>query len=149
MASTVTWRPSDDMAAWLEGRADRSMEPGGRSARTRVEMETWRAVLAAEAARQRWTLPELGLIADVCNGTLWPDGVWTPGRVAVEVIDARAGQEGTYGDRWGVDEQALVGRLTALGPAADIALADALARWWAGDHEHTIEGWAAVGVRVQ
>lgn len=40
-------------------------------ARTRTELETWRAVLAAELARQRWTLPELGKMAGALNGTVW------------------------------------------------------------------------------
>ena len=43
------------------------------SSRTRIEMELWRAGLAAELAQQSWTLAEIGMIADICNGVIVPD----------------------------------------------------------------------------
>ena len=148
MAGQVTWRPTDDMAAWLEGRSERSMTPGGLSARTRTEMVLWRAVLGAELARQAWTLPELGMIADICNGTLWPDAVGgSLGLIAADVSDAISLDPGVYGEKWGVDEDRVLDKAMALGPAGDLAFADALARWWSDpDSRHSIAGWAKVGI---
>ena len=43
---------------------------------------------------------------------------------------------------------ALLDRLGALSPAADMALEYAVAAWWADNHEHTALEWESVGVRV-
>ena len=48
----------------------------------------------------------------------------------------------------GFDEADFTAKLLALGPAADHALVTALARWWAGEHVHSVAGWAAVGLTV-
>lgn len=150
MADKVTWRPTDDMAEWLEGRAERSMTPGSIAARTRIEMVLWRATLAAELARQTWTLPTIGLVADACNGTIWPDAVGGSfGLVAGNVGDALDEAPGSYGEKWGVDENDLMVRLFGLCPAGDLALMDALARWWSDpESRHSITGWAKVGIRI-
>lgn len=148
-AAPVSLRLTPALASWLEGRASRAMTGrGGLSGRARTELGLWRDVLIAELARQSWTLGELGMIADVLNGTVTPDVISRPGMVAVEVMDATADRTGTFGASWGVDEADLIRHLRDLGPAADIALADAVARWWTGHHEHTADGWAAVGLVV-
>lgn len=151
MMAMATWRPTADMEAWLEGRAERSMTPGGLSARTRTEMVLWRATLDAELRRQRLNLPELGMIADVCNGTIWPDAIGlTLGMVAADVSDAIAADPDVWGEKWDVDEDQVLAKLLALGPAADHALADALARWWSDpESQHSLKGWAKVGVHVE
>ena len=133
----VTFRPSADLTAWLEGRAERSSVPAGVGSRAHTELMMWRAVLAAELQRQRWTLDELAVIA--LSGSIIADAVpLGVGHVLAGVIDS--GIE--------VDDQ-LLGKLGRLGSAADMALADAVSRWCASDHEHTVEGWAAVGVRAE
>ena len=43
---------------------------------------------------------------------------------------------------------ALLDRLGALSPAADMALEYAVAAWWDDHHEHTALEWESVGVRV-
>lgn len=58
------------------------------------------------------------------------------------------GDVSSYAAKWGIDEQSLLDRLGALGPAADHALRDALSRWWEQSREATAEGFAAVGLRV-
>ena len=50
---------------------------------------------------------------------------------------------------WGIDEDDLVEVLRGIGPTADLALRDALSRWWATGGEPTGEGFAAVGLRVR
>lgn len=143
-------RLTDEQAEWLIDRAERTNAPGSTGQRLKTELDLWRHTLAAELRRQRWSLGELGLLADVLNGSLLADAVpGNLGLVAVEVMDARVGVEGVYGDKWGVDEMALVDVLLRLGPAADIALMDAVSRWWAMDAEHTAQGWASVGVTVR
>lgn len=148
-SAPVSLRLSPVLASWLEGRASRAMTGrGGLSGRARTELGLWRDVLTVELARQAWTLDELGMIADILSGTVTPGTVSRPGTVAVEVMDATADRTGIYGAKWGVDEADLIRKLRDLGPAADIALADAVARWWTGHHEHTADGWAAVGLVV-
>ena len=74
----------------------------------------------------------------------------TVGRhLAGEVADAISLAPGTLGDAWGISETDLVGRLMLLGPAADIALTDAVAAWWVAGLPHTVEGWSEVGVRIR
>ena len=141
----VTFRPNADLAQWLEGRAERSFTPAGIGSRAHTELAMWRTVLEAELGQQRWTLTELAAIAAALNGALIADAVPVGiGHVAVELTDARRGRE----DEWGFDGDQLLAKLVRLGPAADMALADAVSRWWAGDHEHSIDGWAEVGVRA-
>ena len=141
-STTTTWRPDKGLAAWMLGRAERSMSPSGLSARTRTEMILWRAALGAELDRQRWMLDELAVIAQACNGVVMSDALGvSAGLVAVEVSDMIT-REGS------ADNDELVGRLMRLGPTADHALADAVCRWWVAGGDHTVAGWAAVGVRV-
>lgn len=149
MAKTVTWRPSDYMAAWLRERAELAQVDVGLSSRTRIELTMWRKALAYELGRTRWSLPELGLIAEICNKPVTQDRLYPAvGRIARAVIESSNHSPGLYGQKWGVDELAFVGRLALLGPVADAALADAVARWWRIKAEHTVEGWASVGVTV-
>ena len=65
MANPVSWRPSAEMTEWLLGRAERSASLGSVSSRTRIEMELWRAGLAAELAQQSWTLAEIGMPREI------------------------------------------------------------------------------------
>ena len=147
----VNYRPGPELTRWLEDRAERSLTPAGLSARTRTELTMWRTVLAAELGQQRWALTELAGIAAALNGVLIGDAVPSGiGHCAVELADARRGRE----DEWdagvavGFDGDHVVAKLARLGPAADMALADAVSRWWDAGHEHSVYGWAAVGIRV-
>lgn len=157
----VAYRPGPDLAGWLEDRAERALSTAGLGARTRTELFLWRAVLQAELDIQRWTLTELAALAAALNGSMISDAVPTSiGHCAVELTDARRGREddwdadiaaqhapGLGGNaRWSGD--ALLAKLARLGPAADMALSDAISRWLTGKHEHSVEGWAQVGVRA-
>lgn len=147
----VTYRPGSDLAAWLEDRAERSFTPAGAGARTRTELFLWRSALQAELDLQRWTLTELAGLAAAMNGTLITDAVPTSvGHCLVEFTEARRGREDDWdaGIAEGFAGDVLLGKLARLGPAADMALSDAVSRWWAGDHEHSVAGWAQVGVRA-
>ena len=145
----IAWRSDPDTIDWLTGRAERALAGQTLGLRARIELSMWRQVLAEELRRQRWTLGQLGLIADALNGTMVPDAVATSvGLVAAEVIDATRSAPGQYAAKWGVDEDALTVALSRLSPAGDIALADAVARWWSLGADHSADGWDAVGMTL-
>ena len=145
----VQYRPSVDQAEWLEDRLRRAMRRDSLAGRAKTEVDMWRAVLAGELDRQRWTMSEIGMIADVIAGSLLTDAVGvTVSHAAVELMGARVAAEGILTTKWGTDELAVLDRLSQLGPAADIALCDAVSRWWDLDLDHTPEGWAQVGLTV-
>ena len=150
----VQFRASAQLHAFLVLRAIRA---GSIDLQARAELETWRAVLAAERRRIRLTLAEASCVADVLSGHLITHGtVLMAGGAGVcyaECHDAfrlsrEAGEPG-YGAKWGISEDELLAKLQRLGPAADLALEDAIARWWGRKHpEPTVEGFAEVGLRV-
>lgn len=147
----VTFRPSADLTSWLKDRAARSFSQAGIGSRAQTELLLWRRALQAELAIQRWTLTELGAIAAALDHTLITEAVpGSIGRCAVEVTDARRGQEEDWdagiGDGFAGDH--LVAKLARLGPTADMALVDAISRWWDAGLDHSPEGWAEVGVQV-
>lgn len=147
----ITFRAGDDLQAWLEARAARAVDARGPGTRARTELDLWRAHLAAELARQRWTLGEIGLIADVHNGVIPPDAVpaGPVSALAAGVIEETQAAPGTWGEKWGVNEERLVQRLLALAPTASTALLDAIAAWWADNNsDNTPQSWARHGVRV-
>jgi hypothetical protein len=146
----ATVRVDDDLAGWITDRAERAMRMESLGVHIRTEVQKWRTIVGAELRHLRFTIGEIGLIADVFGGSLITDAISSrPPMAAIEVMDARDGMEGSYGDKWGVDEMALVEKLLGLGPAADHALIDAVSRWWAADGEHTAAGWAAVGLTIR
>lgn len=147
----VKVRVPADLVDWLKGRAARTMTQEPIGPRARTELVLWRGHLAAELARLRLTLAELGCLADILNGTIADDSI-AVGRVsalAAEVIDGLRGDPGAYGDKWGIDERALEDLALNLGPTATHALRDAIARWWETHAEHTPDGWASVGITVK
>jgi hypothetical protein len=92
----------------------------------------------------------MGLLADVHNGAMIYDGVGThAGMIAMGVIDSLHEYPGSYGEKHEVDEDTIKKKVLDLGPAADNALVDAIARWWATNADHTPEGWASVGIYVR
>lgn len=173
MASTerdVHFRLSEDTAQWIDGRI-RRMHGGNRHGQAQAELQMWRDALDGELRRLRLTVDQAGCVADVLNGPMLSPGVAaTLGIVYAECYDAfrlaredrsgnplpaPLGDVSSYGAKWGPEgadpakwEQELLDYLGRLGPAADMALRDAVARWWDEDGEPTVEGFAAVGLRV-
>jgi hypothetical protein len=143
----INLRLNDDQAAWISDRSRRALTGESAGQRVKTELDLWRSVQEAELARLKLTLAELNLLADIMNNPI-PAPV-AGGYAVLELIDARAGQEGLYGAKWGVDEAALLDKLSRLGPAGDYALVDAISRWWQqGDHSHNqAAAWEAVGIK--
>lgn len=146
----IQTRVSTELHEWLSGRG-KLMHEAGADLQARTELEMWRAALAAELRRIRLTLAQMNCIADVAKGSML-----SPGAIAINIPLVYAGcfdefgldGDGSYGKKWGIDEQELLTYLQGLGPTADHALAGAVARWWKGDHGPDDAGWAAVGIRV-
>ncbi|MFG1858439.1 hypothetical protein ACGFJT_41870 [Actinomadura geliboluensis] len=148
-------RIDQGLADWLNDRAAR-MRTGSHNEQARIEVQMWRSALASELGRVRLTLPQLSCIADVMNGSHLEAIIGLrPGLVYAACHDAFTlarrsplPEESSYADKWNIDEEALLRYLAEMSVFADHALVDAMSRWWAGGHEATIEGFAAVGLRV-
>ena len=142
---------TDDQAEWLTGRSERAAG-GSVALQAKAEIQAWRDHLAAELVRIQLTLPELGCVAHVLNGTAILNA--GAGLIAShELVDAFSIADsrdldgpGSYGRHYGIDEGALLIKVGRLGPTGQHALADAVARWWQDGGDHTPEGWAAVGI---
>lgn len=171
--SAIRFRDAD-LAEWLRERAGRmpfvsdrrSTEGSAASGQARTELALWRMALGAELSRIRLTLAQASCVADVMNGSVLDASLGASlGLVYAECYDAfRLAREvrpgvmsdiSSYGAKWGPEgcdaakwEQDLLDVLGALGPVADHALRDAIARWWATDGDPTAEGFAGVGMRV-
>lgn len=144
----IQWRAAPDLVAWLLGRAERATEAPNLTRAAQQELAQWRESLRVEQARTRWEPAELGCLADILNGSL-VQGVGQ--YLAMEVADAFALDPGALGPKWGIDEAALLAKITGLGAVASAATIDGIARWWAdpdrGPHADP-ESWRAVGFRA-
>ena len=148
--SALHFRPSPQLSAWLESRAERAASSVPMRARTELTM--WADILAASLGLHTWTLPELETLTQAAAGNHVTDscrtGMDATGIAEAEVWDWLAGDRGAAKAPAMV---ALVDKLHALTPAEDVALLDAVSRWWrldAGRRTMDAEGWAQVGIRV-
>lgn len=150
-------RVNPGLAGWLHARSER-MHTGSNHVQAKLELDLWRSVLAGELRRIRLTLAETSCLADVLNGTLLdPTLMANLGIVYAVAYDAfrrrrhadpTGGEVSSYAAKWEIDEMKLLDYLGGLGPAADHALRDAIVRWWDTNQDPTVEGFAAVGLRV-
>lgn len=127
---TVTIEPS--VLAWVDERAD------NRSEQINGDLTRYYRLLAEArpALRERFSPAELSLILDACNG--WMMDVASPAYLWMEVADAV--RLNGIDTKWEVsDASALVQRLRDLSWIEQVALADAIARWWhaVGEGDHT------------
>jgi hypothetical protein len=147
-------RLSADTAAWLDDRASR-MDAPSRHVQAAAELALWRLTLAAELRGVRLTLGEASCVAEVLAGPLMTPMVTRSGTVCAACWDAFSLARGrepagisSYGAQHGIDEGRLLKYLGSLSPAADLALADAISRWWGAGAEASEEGFAGAGLRV-
>ena len=119
------------------------------------------ATLDVELRRIPLTVGEASLLAEVRGGPILDAGLGIgvgAGIMLMDLADATDPQWATDGDlrpqfeeRHGLPPggvQALRDKLTTLGPAADLALRLALARWWQHDYPATSEGFREIGLRI-
>lgn len=155
MTKPISFRVLDgtDLDDWLASRR-KVMAGSARSngEQARAELEMWRAAQRAELARHRFSLREISCVADVLNGTMLDAAVSIggPGMVAGDVMIAfaRAIGPSSYGTKWKIDEKALLGKLSQLGPVADHALRYAVTHWWEDAAEATMNGFRKYGINV-
>jgi hypothetical protein len=151
----IQYRAGEQLFAFLALRAMR-MGTSSPDIQARVEVEIWRAVMAAELRRIPLTLAEATCLASVLKGHPPARG---PVSSSIPVCYAECQQvfelaaetpgETTYGTRYGMSEDTLLTKLRRLGPAADLALEDALARWHAHNpQDPTPDGFARAGLRI-
>lgn len=135
----------EEVAEWITRREELRGEAKTLSRAAVSELRTFHDIMTAELTRHRWSLVELEIIARATKGTPPGPGVpTTPGAMFAAVYDAR--RLGDVPDD--EDTAALLDKLGALSPAADMALEYAVAAWRADNHGHSVLGWEAVGVRV-
>lgn len=135
----------EELADWITRREELRQGPRSLSRASVSELQTFHDIMVAELTRHRWSLDELGIIARATMGTPPGPGVSTSvGAMFGAVFDARRLGEVVDDDA----TTALLDKLGGLSPAADMALAYAVADWWAGHHGHTATEWESVGVRV-
>ena len=121
----------------------------------RAEIEIWRAVMAAELRRIPLTFAEASCLAGILKGHRPTRGPVSASigvcyaeceqafRLAREIAD-----QGPAGTWRGISEEVLLAKLQRLGPAADLALEDAIARWHHHRFEATPEGFEQAGLRI-
>lgn len=150
----IQFRAGDQLFAFLAGR---SVRMGTRSAdlQARAEIEIWRDVMAAELRRSPLTVGEANCLAGILKGHR-PSSGPAPSSIGVCYAEAEQAfrlareiaERAPAGKWWGIDEGALLDRLKRLGPAADMALQDAIAHWHTGRFDPTAEGFEAAGLRI-
>lgn len=146
----ISFRVPDgtDLDEWLSGRAGRMANPRIND-QARGELNLWRAGMAAELWRIRFTLGEISCVADVLNGTLMDATISSSGLVYAGVVfEFRHATRISYGEKWDIDERELLDKLADVGPVADHALRDAIAAWRADHAPVTVEGFRQYGLNV-
>ena len=139
----------EEVANWIIHREKlrQSNRPLSRAAM--AELQIFHDIMTAELVRHHWSLDELKIIARSMKATTPPLGLGSGVQVIVDTIfvavyDAR--RLGEVAD----DETtaALLDKLGELSPAADMALAYAVADWKDQGLDHTAADWARVGIFV-
>lgn len=73
----------------------------------------------------KFTEPELSLLCDICNGTLWE-----PRAIPLLFASVEDAEEEYFG-KWNVDRKKLLTKLSKLTSIETAALVDAVERFWA------------------
>ena len=139
----------EEVADWITRREELRQGDQPLSRAAVAELQIFHDITVAELARHRWSLAELEIIARSTKATPPALGLGsgvsvTVGAMFAAVYDAR--RLGEVAD----DEAttALLDKLGELSPAADIALAYAVADWKDQGLNHTAADWATVGIFV-
>lgn len=94
----------------------------------RTSLERYYLLLSIARAEmlETFTEGELGLLADICNGTLFE-----PYEIALRMLFAEAEDcEEFYYHKWEATRHVLVAKLNALLPIQSAALIDSIERFW-------------------
>lgn len=139
----------EEVADWITRREELRQGDCPLSRAAMAELQIFHVIMTAELVRHRWSLDELKIIARSMKATPPALGLGSGvsvivGTMFVAVYDAR--RLGEVAD----DETtaALLDKLGELSPAADMALAYAVADWKDQGLNHTAADWARVGIFV-
>jgi Recombination endonuclease VII len=143
---TLQVRVDGALVRWLAERAALT-ETDSIHKRARVELERWQGVLAAELRRIQLTLSQARYIAKSLAEPASGSYPTTCGQVWVKCHEAFCADR-KAGRAPRVDERRLLDYLAALGPAADLALQDAIGHLLTRCLEPDAHGFARVGLHV-
>lgn len=90
--------------------------------------------------RETLSRDEACAVMDACNGLYMDDGV------GARFLWAEVADSDGLDEKWGIDQNALVGKLRGLSLAATMTLADAIGRFWTRPEMETDEGLRRVGL---
>ena len=141
MTNPISWRPTDDMAAWMTRRGADVSAPPSLSARTRIEMGLWRQAQRIDLACTGWTLAELGIIADATQAGMTADTVsqLPGGDITIALQDFTPDSTALQSAR---------DKAEGLSASATLALEHAVIQWRSGGLTHTVRDWTSLGVRI-
>lgn len=154
-----TVRLPDDVSAWLADLAAVTVTGLMPAATVPDAIRLIIATLDAELRRLPLTPGEAALLAEVRGGPILDAGLGIGVGSGIMLMDLADATDPGWADqtlraeleaKHGLPEGG-VARLRAkldLGPAADLALRLALARWWQHDLPATAEGFRQVGLRI-
>lgn len=134
-ATQIAYRLEDAQHARLAERARRCASTP--TAQARADLLLLRDLLATEARRIELTVDEARVLAAITGGDLMSPGIGhilygeTADAFAIaRRADPTGGDISSYATQFRIDEDHLLRRLAELGPAGDLAVRDALSRWW-------------------
>ncbi|MEU0242313.1 hypothetical protein ABZ234_31935 [Nocardiopsis sp. NPDC006198] len=152
MAETRLQVPvSEDLEHWLAERSRRTSAAAPAVRQARIELDLWRSVLAAELRRIRLSAAQAVFLGRLM-GPVPLDGAVA---AAAPVVYTRAADvlllpwADAAPSEHAFDAEALLGYLHRLGPAADHALHQACADWYAAGADPSPAAWARVGLTVR
>jgi len=149
----IAYRLTAEQYAWLATRAAASSSTP--TAQAKDDLLMLHNLLAAELRRFPLTRGEANALLEISMGTFFGRSI---GRLLhAEAVDAFAfarevdpssGEACSYADQHGIDEGHLLQRLASMSPCADLAVREALARWW-GDKDRGEGSYAAAGLHIR
>lgn len=148
----VTIRLPQSQADWCASLAERASEPGGVGVGLRLAAQSLQGLLAVELrGTGTWTVPELLLLAQAQGQA--PHQSDAHGQLlAAELGDMVTDLEDQYAQSVGMESAAgvlvLRERVEAFTAGQDLAVRDALSRWWAGGHDGSVAGFRGAGFHV-
>ena len=141
---------------WLSQRQQRFYSPSA-SKQADSDLSMLRGLLELEAQAVPLTVSECSALAETAAGTVIDATLGQT--LAVDLMEAMhhasaapaglpAHPDNTVAARHGINEDELLAKLRGLTVTQDLAVRDALSRWWAADGEVTAEGFRQVGLHV-
>ncbi len=134
----IAYRLTEAQYAWLAARAAANRSTP--TAQARDDLLVLHHLLSTELRRFPLTRGEAGTLVEINNGAFFGTSI---GRVLhAQAADAFAiareadplgGEASSYATQYGIDEDHLLRRLGAMSPCADLAVREALGRWWSGE----------------